>query len=245
MTTTEKSKALQAELASLCAEKGRLEVQLQDAAFDGHDTTDLQARIAAAAARIEQIEGALQAGARRAVADSRAADQAKVKAARAALVSGGKNAAAKGRDIAQLVAALADGINELTAPLEETNFVVLTTLNCLRGDPDRPPVAVNYSLHPILQSTVQAVIANLMFRVGVKQAEASGFVVDVPGVVNQSVGRLLHAVDDDISRLPCFKAEGAAAPVVDPGAPPPGQADQRKVRRSQLDPGCFPVEEAA
>lgn len=240
-TTADKTKALRAELASLRAEKDRLAVMREEAAYDHLDTADLQAKIATAASRIDQIEGALRAAARRVVKDTRAADQAKVKEARAALVSAGKEAAAKGLAVQKAADALAVALNDFTATLEGPNFVALRTLNELRGDRDREPVAVNYSLHPVLKSTAQAVIANLMFRVGIKQAEASGFVVDVPGVVNQSIPRLLNAFDDDVARLPCFRPEGEAASVVSDDIP--GQGPRKRQAAAARDPGCFPAEE--
>lgn len=54
-------------------------------------------------------------------------------------------------------------------------------------------------------------LANTLFRVGLREVEASGFVVDIPAVTNQSISRLLGGFDSDVERLPCMKADGRTA----------------------------------
>lgn len=165
----------------------------------------LEPALAAIDRKIERLEAGLQAQRRRNVSAEYAAARAEVEAARQGVVDAAAKAKALEPKISKAAAEFVKHLIEFRSTLDSAGDTAVRALRRNKGS--RAIATPGFGLMP--RSTVDAVLANVLFQLGRAEGKASGFVPDVGALVNQQLQRLLANLDSDASYLPAFKAVAA------------------------------------
>ena len=164
---------------------------------------DLEAALEAAERKIKRVEAAIAAAARQTKQVDHALARTEVERAREAAVEAAAKAKALAPKITKAADALVASINELTGILGDSGIELSRALRRHAGDR-----AIGCQGHMLMPRSLRdALVANILYRVGATDVRPSAFVPDVKALVDQSVARMLNACDRDMRNLPAFRAD--------------------------------------